>query len=161
MNNSDLITQVKLRAALPMTAIALVGWGAFVWQLKHTQSVSAPTEKTVYLDKLIYQDRVVTKDIVRTETRPDGTKIITESRAHSETTKSEAVKQVSTLSVARPTYSFGLGIERAPTLSLTAPLSYQTEVGYRITGDLWTATTLTFSDKWKLQTVSAALRFEF
>lgn len=113
--------------------------------------------KTVYVDRVVVKDRIVTKDVVRTETRPDGTKIVTESSEHSQTKTDthEVKKETVMVSSDRTHYSLGLGLVLDP-FNITKR-DYQIEVGKRLwESPIW----LTFSYQTN-KTVSLGLRTEF
>ena len=88
--------------------------------------------KTVFVDKVIYKDRVVTKDVVRTETRPDGTKIVTEEKSKdvSRQQEHEVKKETVTVSADTAKYSLGLGLVLDPFNPLKR--EYQVELGRRL-----------------------------
>ncbi len=151
-------TQTKLTTGLAL--LAFIGWGAF-WAVSKRPLLSPTvTEKIVYQDKVIFKDRIVTKEVIRTETRPDGTKIVTETKSDSKTSTSETTK---TKQIERNTplpkthYSLGLQVERKLDFDLTKPTTYRAEIGYRLLeSPLWV--TASYSTD---HTASVGLRLEF
>lgn len=109
-----------------LAALALVGVG---YKLAPVQPAK---EMIVYQDKVVVKDRVVTKDVVRTETRPDGTKIVTTENEHSteHTTDTDKSKTVVVSTAAQTRYSLGVGIILDPFNPLNR--DYQIELGKRL-----------------------------
>lgn len=109
-----------------LAVLALIGVG---YKLA---PVNPAETKTVFVDRVVVKDRILTKDVVRTETRPDGTKIITQTAEHatehsSDTDKSKTV----VVSTATPThYSLGVGLLLNPFNPLKR--GYQVELGKRL-----------------------------
>lgn len=115
-----------------LAALALIGVG-----YKLAPVHPAKTE-TVFVDKVVYQDRVVTKDVVRTETRPDGTKIVTEEKVKDTSRQEEREVKRETVTVSTPLtkYSIGLGLVLDPFNPLKR--EYQVELGKRLwTSPMW------------------------
>ena len=119
------MTKLKLGAILLLVLVA--GWAGY----KLAPSPVAET-KTVYVDKVVYQDRVVTKDVVRTETRPDGTKIVTETKVKEAEKVREKVttKESTVVSLYQPKYS--LGVSLMPESIFPMRGIYTVELGRRL-----------------------------
>lgn len=113
--------------------------------------------KTVYVDRVVVKDRVVTKDVVRTETRPDGTKIVTQTAEHSETKTNthEVKKETVVVSSDRTHYSLGLGLVLDPFHPLNRV--YNIEIGKR----LWQSPVWVTMSYQTNRTVLFGLRTEF
>ena len=115
--------------------------------------------KTVYVDRVQVVEKVVTKDVVRTVTKPDGTKIVTTESTHEKTHVDETDKSrhvvVGSTSPAMTRYSLGIGIRLDPFNPLKR--EYEIELGKRLwQTPLWVRATVR-TDK----TVSLGLSYEF
>ena len=146
------MTKLKLVAVLLLVLVA--GWAGY----KLAPSPVAET-KTVHVDKVVYKDRVVTKDVVRTETRPDGTKIVTETKVKeaekvSTVTKSTQKSEVSVASY-KPKYSLGVSLRPESIFPMRG--IYTVELGRRV-GDspLWVTASATTKKEFTI-----GLRIEF
>lgn len=129
-------TQTKLTTGLAV--FGLLGW-FLLWAKSTTPPVTV--EKIVTQEVVKYVDRVVTKDSVRTETRPDGTKIITETKSN-ETTKIDTKKKSKESVITRPVLSkYSLGVSITPHMDIRdfrPKFDYGIEVGARLwSSPLW------------------------
>lgn len=109
-----------------LAALALIGVG---YKLA---PVHPAKEVIVYQDRVVVKDRIVTKDVVRTETRPDGTKIVTTENEHSteHSTDTDKSKTVVVSTAAQTHYSLGIGVILDPFNPLNR--EYQVELGRRL-----------------------------
>lgn len=89
-----------------------------------------PSTRTVFVDKVVYRDRVISKSAVRTEVRPDGTKIVTETKEDSKEHSSESIKSKQSYTSWLPKYSVE-ALASQP-LSLKPQLEYSLLASYRI-----------------------------
>jgi len=89
--------------------------------------------KTVYVDRVQVVDRVVNKDVVVTETRPDGTKIVTVDKSN-DTTRTVDTDKTKTESkvTAAPLSKYSLGISLRPESLFPFKGIYTAEVGRRL-----------------------------
>lgn len=147
------MNKLKIGALGALVSSALLN----VWLLNRPK----PAPETQTVEKIVTVDRVVVKtvDKVRTVTRPDGTKIVTETKIHvDETEKSRQVeKHVSTLKTLNK-YSLGLEVGRVAGLDvITRPNVYKAQIGYR----LWDTPVWTTITAGSDRTVLIGLRIEF
>ncbi len=126
----------KIKLAGALLAVLVSGWVGY-----KLAPVPAAEIKTITLDRIVTQDRVITKDVVRTETRPDGTKIVTvektDAKEHvGETTKSRQVQSSGTVKVQS---KYSLGLSYRPSLSdFSFKGDYGVELGRRVLNSpLW------------------------
>lgn len=89
-------------------------------------------EVTVYQDRVVVKDRIVTKDVVRTETRPDGTKIVTtETSKDTAHTDTKEVRKESVTVHSNVTH-YSLGINLRPESIFPFKGIYTVEIGRRV-----------------------------
>jgi len=142
------------RKPIVLAVLAVLGWGLFL--LKSTKP-PVTVEKVVVQEVVKYKDRVVTKDVVRTETRPDGTKIVTETKSQSKSTESETSK-TKVLETSKPVLSkYSLGVSLHPKTLFPFEPVYGLEVGMRLwQSPLWGTVSYNTDREW-----SIGLRMEF
>lgn len=118
--------RIKLIACL-VAALCCIGVG---YKLA---PVHPAKEVTIYVDRVVVKDRIVTKDVVRTETRPDGTKIVTteNERSTEHTSEAEKIRQT-TIVTPSPKTHYSLGINLRPESIFSFKGIYTLEVGKRL-----------------------------
>lgn len=113
------------RLTSSLIALALVGWGLFVWKVKN------PTVKTQVQTREVvkFVDRVVNSETVRTITKPGGETVV-ERIVTKEAEKSSSREVSATIIKPKlPLYSVGVGM--GVDLSNLRP-TYTAEVGARL-----------------------------
>jgi hypothetical protein len=148
-----------MKAYAALVVVALAGWGLFFYQRNQVPAVQTITVDKI-VEKQVFVDRIVNKDMVRTETRPDGTKIVTESHSQDKSVTKEEVKAQThseTVAVNSPLtkYSLGLGVRLDPFNPLKR--QYEIDLGRRLwTTPIWGKLSVS-TDK----TVTLGLSVEF
>lgn len=147
---------LKSKIIVGLSLASLSGWGLYL------SKKPAPEAKTVIQDRVQYVDRVVTKDVVRTVTKPDGTKIVTETKEA--TVSKESLKETNK-TVSTPVLSkYSLGVSVRPDFSDLRMTSqtYEIEAGKRLGQSLvWATASVSARGDLKDPEVSVGLRLEF
>ncbi len=118
----------KTKAIIGLVLVAILGlFGTYTGWTR-----PLPKPEAVTVEKVVTQGRIVVKkvDQVKTETRPDGTKIVTETRSdtHSDTKRAETARQVTVTRSVLPRYSLGVGVTLDPFNPLQRDYSIETGV---------------------------------
>lgn len=160
--NSDLLTQLRVKASLPLLAMALIGWGLVVWM--QTRPEVEPKERiierTTYLDRVINQS--VAADKTKTTVFPNGTKVIETDKSKTLVVEREQLKAVdnqrTSTAYSKPKYSVGLSVGRkADKNILTQSNLYNIELGYRLMeSPIWLTTNVSTD-----RTILLGARFDF
>ncbi len=148
-------TQTKLTTGLAV--FGLLGW-FLLWAKSTTPPVTV--EKIVTQEVVKYVDRAVDRNVVVTETKPDGTRVVTVDISKERTLETEKSKQKESI-ITRPVLSkYSLGVSVTPHLTLAdfrPTFDYGVEVGAR----LWSSpawVTLAYNTQHEL---SLGLKYEF
>jgi len=138
------MTKLKI-AGFVLAVLVAMGVG-----YKLAPSPAAET-KTVFVDKVQYVDRVVTKDVIRTVTKPDGTKIVTESKARETVKTLEKDKTVSLSAPAPPLPRYSVGVNVQPKHLYPFEGVYGAELGVRIgNSPIWGTVEIRSNKDWSL-----------
>lgn len=146
--------QTKLLISSSLLAVA--GWGLYLFHPR------PPVTQIVYQDRVVHVDRVVTKDVVRTLTKPDGTKVVTETKYQDRLVEKEVVKTLSQSTPALPRYSLGLSIRPNFSDLRYSSQTYEIEGAKRIgQSPFWITASASARGDLKDPGFSLGIRFEF
>lgn len=123
---------MKVYAAL--VAVALAGWGLFFYQRNQVPAIQTVTIDKI-VEKQVFVDRIVNKDVIRTETRPDGTKIVTVDKSAESTHTNEHVDETvksRQVVVNTPLTKYSLGVSAIFDYRVPLKRDYRVELGRRL-----------------------------
>lgn len=144
----------KLKLAGALLAVLGSAWVGY-----KLAPVPEAKETIVYQEREVVKDRIVNRDVVRTETRPDGTKIVTtENESIAEhTDEREKVTTKTTVAVSSYQPKYSLGISLRPESIFSFKGVYEVEMGKRLwNSPLW----VNFSANTKKE-LTVGIRVEF
>lgn len=142
----------KTKAILVLLVVSISGW----W-------VALRPRPPIEVEKIVFKDRVtekvvlVNKDVIKTETRPDGTKIVIESKMRQTdvTKEREKASESTKTSSPLPKYSLGVGAILDPYRPLKR--DYAATAGVRLwNSPIWAEIQVTTK-----KDVTLGLRLEF